>query len=619
MSRRRKRVKQSSRKGKRAGVSRKDRSISSGTGKGAVRERTKVVLTGRKLWAFRLISVVVFPLIAVVLLEIGLRAGGYGFEARVVVPGEVEGVRCLVSNDSFGRLFFPAQLSREFDPFALAVDKADDHCRIVVLGASAVQGVPDGAYSFSRMLKVLMGEAYPGVEFEVFNAGMTAINSHSVLQIARDMRGSKADVFVVYLGNNEVVGPYGAGTVFSPLKGNLSLIRAGIGLRRYRLGQLMSALGGRGKDEKFDRWGGMEMYVEQQVSAEDSRLETVYAHFEKNLEDICSVARGTGAKVLLSTVGSNLRDCAPFVSVHGEGLSAEEQEKWEAIYEEGVALEEAGDIEGAVEKYLSCEAIDSIYAGLHFRLGRMHEKAGTYDEALESYRKARELDALRFRADDRINSIIREVAEEGKGKGVYFVDGAAVFAERSEHDIPGGKLFYEHVHMTFEGNAVIAEALLRSIEDALPGWVQSKRVEVGTMESGELADRLAFTEIDRLISKEQMLDVYLKHPPFTNQLYHAEEIVVLEEERAGLRKGVTKDVVDRAAAVYEKAIERCPEDWWLRWKYAELLADRLGDTDGAIEQCRRVLELVPQYRKGHALLGGLLQQAGILLRRVSII
>ncbi len=610
MNRRRRKGRQPTTSAERRDTSKGRSGKSTGLGEKGGRKITASAVSGRKLWIFRLISLFVFPVISLILLEAGLRTGGYGFTAKVVVREKVSGVKCLVSNDSFARLFFPARLAREFDPFVIPVDKAENHCRIIVLGASAVQGVPDGAYSFSRMLELLLKQTYPSVEFEVSNTGMTAINSHSVVQIAKDLRGCKADVFVVYLGNNEVVGPYGAGTVFSPLRSSLSLIRGGIGLRRYRLGQFISALGSRGKDDKSGHWGGMKMYLEQQVRADDPQLEIVYDHFRKNLEDICSTANGMGAKVLLSTVGSNLRDCPPFVSMHGEGLDEEAKQKWEAIYQQGVKREQQGDVKGAVEEYWSCETIDNQFADLHFRLGRMYDRSGEYDEARGHYVKARELDGLRFRADDRINSIIREVAEKRKGKGVYSVDVVKALAEHSEHRIPGRKLFYEHVHMTFEGNAVIANAIMQGIEEVLPAWVQKERAETAKLQLEELAQRLAFTEGDRIISQEHMLNVYLREAPFTNQLYHTEQISMLEEKVKGLKKAMTEEAAHHAGEVCRKAIEHRPADWWLRWKYAGLLATQLKDINGAVEQCRSMLELVPQFRKGHVVLADLLEQTG---------
>jgi len=567
-------------------------------------------MSRRQLWSFRLISLVVFPVMTLVLLEVGLLMGGYGFPANAVVKGEVNGVRSWVSNDAFARLFFSEQLAREFDPFVMPVDKAENHCRILVLGASATQGVPDGAYAFSRILALLLEDTYPSVTFEVVNAGMTAINSHSVVQMVKDLKACRADAFVVYLGNNEVVGPYGAGTVFSPLKRSRSLIRSGITLRRYRLGQLISSLARWPKADELDHWGGMQMYLDQQVRADDPQLEIVYDHFRDNLEDICSTAQGMGAKVLLSTVGSNLRDCPPFVSMHDESLDEEATQRWQALYQQGITCEQQGDTEEAIEAYLACDMMDGQFADLHFRLARQYDTLGQFDEARACYVKARELDALRFRADNRINSIILDVAEQRQGKGVYAVDAAKALAEHSEHELPGQTLFYEHVHLTFEGNAVVAHTILQGIHDVLPLWVQETRGETADVPVAELTQRLVFMGGNVLASEEVMLDVYLRQAPFTNQLYHAEQISRVEQKVELLQRVVTPEAAQYAKGVYQTAIERRPEDWWLRWKYAELLADQFKDLAGAIEQCESVLALVPQFRRGHILYAGLLEQRG---------
>ena len=64
------------------------------------------------------------------------------------------------------------------------------------------------------MLQAMLELRYPGTHFEVVNAAIVAINSNVILPIARDCAAASADIWVIYMGNNEVVGPFGAGTVF---------------------------------------------------------------------------------------------------------------------------------------------------------------------------------------------------------------------------------------------------------------------------------------------------------------------------------------------------------------------------------------------------------------------
>ena len=86
--------------------------------------------------------------------------------------------------------------------------------RIFILGESAALGDPMPEFSFSRMLEKMLIERFPSNRFEVINVAVTAINSHVILPIARECARHEGDLWIVYMGNNEMVGPFGAGTVF---------------------------------------------------------------------------------------------------------------------------------------------------------------------------------------------------------------------------------------------------------------------------------------------------------------------------------------------------------------------------------------------------------------------
>jgi len=298
------------------------------------KEDTKKSITGWRLWLFRGIALSL-PFLLLLLVEAGLWIGGYGFEPNALLRKEIAGEEVYCSNLKFGWRFFPRRIAREFEPFIFPAEKGANTYRIFILGASAAQGTPDVSYSFGRFLAVMLESRYPPVKFEVITAAMPAINSHVVVPIARECAGCDGEMFIVYLGNNEVVGPYGAGTIFSGISSNIRLIRAGIWLRGSRLGQLLvNALEGvSGSKGRPRTWRGMEMFLANQVPAEDERLAAVYGHFERNLRDICRTAQEAGIVTLLSTVGCNLKDSPPFSSGHRADLAAEEEKKWEAIYQ----------------------------------------------------------------------------------------------------------------------------------------------------------------------------------------------------------------------------------------------------------------------------------------------
>ncbi|MBU1260020.1 MAG: tetratricopeptide repeat protein [Planctomycetes bacterium] len=579
-------------------------------------------ITGWRLWLFRIIAITVVPALLFLLLEITLRIVGYGFPTTATIKCEVNGRVSYCDNVKFGWRFFPRNIARSADPFIFPADKPDDTYRIFVLGASAAQGVPDAAFGFGRILRVMLQQEYPGVNFELITIAMPAINSHVILDAAKDCARHEPDLFVVYLGNNEVVGPYGAGTVFAPLSSNLSLIRFGIALKTTRVGQLITsfALAATRKDTP-QVWHGMEMFLGKQVRADDPRLKTVYQHFERNLKDISQIARRSRAKIIFCTVGSNLKDNPPFASLHRQSLTETEKKKWDDIYRQGIDREEAGDYAEAAELYLAAAEIDDCYADLQFRLGRCYWAMAEYDKAKDRYIKARQLDTLRFRADSRINEIIRTVADGRVAEDVYLIDAAKAFEENSPYGIAGEELFYEHVHLNFKGNYLLAKTVFEQAEKILP---EPPRLLVEEKSGGHKADErplsteaecarhLAYTDWDRYNVTYNVLNAYIKRAPFTNRLYNKQQVSRMEQKLKALEIYLSPESLKNSAAEYSGAIQIDGSDWWLRWKYGKLLSEDLKNPWAAVEQYRFLAAHFPHSHLAYAELGLLSGEQGRL-------
>jgi len=491
-------------------------------------------------------------------------------------------------------------------------EKPENVYRIFILGSSAAQGVPDSAFAFGRILEVMLEETFPRVKFEVINTALTAVNSHAVLPIAKECLKHQADLLIVYMGNNEVVGPFGPGTVFAPFS-SLALIRFNMALKTLRLGQLLAGLAQSLVMKKNDLrvWRGMEMFLERQIPADDPRLKSVYRYFAGNLEDIGRAARRKAAPVIYCTVAVNLKNCPPFASSHHVDLSAGRREEWESFYRQGIERENAGDDQGAAENYRSASGVDDGFADLAFRMGSCDWRRGDYENAKLSFSKARELDTLRFRADGEINRLIRETAAGRESESLFLADTEKVLAAQSDHDIPGEELFLDHVHMNFKGNYLIARTLFDRIQPLLPeGMKKTGNAAAGPPSLETCAEKLAYTDWDQYYIAEEMLNDYIKKPPFSNQLYHAEHVSRLEKELTSLRARLSVEVVQKCAAQYEAALARSPQDWWLHWKFAYLLYQGLKKDREALEHLRRVSELVPHSVRGYSGMAFLLHRLG---------
>jgi len=580
------------------------------------RERAKVPprpITGWRLWAFRFISVAVVPILLFLLVELSLRVIGYGYPSSAIIECEVNGEAALCDNVKFGWRFFPRHIARELVPFVFPAVKPENTCRIFVLGASAVKGEPDAAFSFGRILRVLLQSEYPETNFEVINVAMPAINSHVMVELAADCAKHDPDLFIVYLGNNEVTGPYGAGSVFAPLASNLTLIRAAVALKSLRIGQVLTRLLERVRTAKNGPavWRGLEMFLEKQVRATDKSLQTVYRHFERNLKDILKIAGKGRSEIILCTVSSNLKDCPPFASLHRPNLGEADKVKWEELYNEGVSYEKAGDHADAAQRYLAAAEIDDSYADLQFRLGCCYWALADYEKARERYVRARELDTLRFRADTRVNEIIRSSVDNKTREGVYLVDAVKTFEKNSPHNIPGEELFYEHVHMNFKGNYLLAKAIFEQVADILPERIKRKSTgDRALLTEQECARRLAYTDWTHYNNAYKILNFYIKKPPFTNQLYHEDRVRRMEAKLRSLQLKLTPEAIENTATLYDQLLEEDPADVWLRWRYAELLSVHLKDEPSAAEQCRLSLQFMPCSYRPHLLLAMSLERQG---------
>ncbi|HKQ39314.1 MAG TPA: hypothetical protein VJ063_14645, partial [Verrucomicrobiae bacterium] len=349
----------------------------------------------RRKWLFRLAPILLLLSLPLIV-EGALRLFGVGCPTCFLVrKGDY-----WFPNDKFAVQFFGRHSTSRPVYFRVPVQKPTHGVRIVVLGESAAMGTPDPAFCFGRILEVMLeGAVGPKDKVELVNAAMRGIDSHIVRKIAMDCARLRPDVFIIYMGNNEVIGLHGPEPGCSRLSQWPWFMRAADFLKSTRLGQLLDkAKGKRKKAETIAQ--DMEFFRKHRLAPDDWRREAVRQHLFANLRDICRAGKKAGAKVIVSTVPVNMKDFPPLGSIPSR-YNAEEQ----------------------------------------FRLGH-------FQEALD-------WDALQFRADSKLNEKIREVATNE----AVLVDSVKTFAD-AEDGTPGAKLFRDHVHPTFEGDYLLAKTLL---------------------------------------------------------------------------------------------------------------------------------------------------------------
>jgi tetratricopeptide (TPR) repeat protein len=171
--------------------------------------------------------------------------------------------------------------------------------------------------------------------------------------------------------------------------------------------------------------------------------------------------------VFIGTISSNLRDLPPFAGLSG------------------------ADTSGA--------------AAAAFKLARQALDAANLRAADSLFTLARDEDFVRFRAPSDFNIIIRRVASES---GAHVVAAEDDIRAASQFHIPGGDLFFEHVHLRSKGYALIGRSYVVAMQKAKAIDGAAKPIA-----SAEHYDStLALTELDQRIAEHSINTVTTRWP-----------------------------------------------------------------------------------------------------------
>jgi tetratricopeptide (TPR) repeat protein len=570
----------------------------------ARKPRTRLEADRRRVWLYRVLAAFLLPAGFLCLLELALKLTGFGYPTSFFLRAEVGGIPSWIENRQFARRFFPAGLERVPGSFSIPINKPRDTRRIFVFGESAAQGDPQPMFGFHRFFRRVLEHRFPSNRFEVVNTAMTAINSHVILPIARDCATRQGDIWVIFMGNNEVVGPFGAGTVFGSRAPSLPLIRANLAIKQTRLGQGADSLVQRWfkSDQSALYWQGMELMAKQRVPQNAPLMTNVYAHFRRNLAEILEIGTKSGAAIVLCTVPVNLGDSPPFASIHAPDLAPDRQGSWERHYHAAITLAGQRQFSEALAQFREAEKIDSQFAALQFRMALCHRALNQADEARTSFQRAVDADALRFRADSVINRIIREVAAQFADRGVRLLDAEEEFARQD--GIPGSELFLEHVHLTPKGNYLLAKLVAEEIERETTLRATATASVPPWLDEEECGKRIGYTPWNRARSLRLILDRF-NFPPYLGTIGHADRVRALQAEVDRLNPFQTPTAYQSQARQVSATAELYPGDWELH-ENAGLLHSLAHDMPKAAAELGTAHRLMP-----HAL-GPAFSLAGVL-------
>lgn len=390
--------------------------------------RTPATVNKKRRLLFKLIALLL-PLLALALLEGGLRLAGYGHDLRLFVT-DAQHPDYWVINPYASRRYFTQAGNAPVGNFELfRKQKAPGTFRVFVLGESTTIGYPymhNG--SFHRWLQYRLLHSLPGQNVEIINLSMTAVNSYTVLGFAEELVDYAPDAVLVYTGHNEYYGALGVGST-SQLGQHPGLVRWLLRCRGLRLvqglGQFLAAAKARlGPPAVNQRQTLMQrMAADQQITYGSEVYARGVGQFASNLGRLCQLFSRRRVPVYISTLVSNEKDLPPFISAQGPAAGS---------------------------------------AQYQFQRATASYRQGRFAQARQQFARAKELDLLRFRAPEAMNRVIREMP--ARYSGVFLVDAEQLFRQHSPHGILGQELLLEHVHPNLRGYALLSEAFYRALK-----------------------------------------------------------------------------------------------------------------------------------------------------------
>jgi tetratricopeptide (TPR) repeat protein len=507
-----------------------------------------------------------------------------GRSTRFLLDGESDGGKpAWTDNQFFPYRFFSERIARAPLPIVALKTPRPGTLRICLLGGSEAMGAPDPSFGLGRQLEFMLHSRYPNHPVEVINMALDGGNSHVLREVARDLKRLEPDAVIVLTGNDEVAGPYGPASGLGRFQHGAHIIRPMVLFSRTRLSQLCIATVNRLFPARVDlqAWRSQEpATLKGRIPPEDPRLKTVFRLFRDNLASILRGASESSPVVIVCTVPVNLRDCAPFATSYLEEESAAQQVR--ETLRAAIAAEAATNRIEAARLYADVIRRQPSHAEALFRAARLALQENRTAEAAALFSRARDADALRLRADSRLNAIIRECSSDSS---VSLLDAEALFAIRSPQGIPGRELFLDHIHFTFEANHLLASALLDRLEflrtfDPEPsGAIPSPEILAGDM---------LYNPWGQAAQLDAVIDLQIR-PPFRRQLDHAETLVRLNQEKQRRDALVAAISPPNTRAIFARRQASRPNDPWLATRVAWGLLDKpsLGRAEAAAQTAYR--------------------------------
>ena len=448
------------------------------------------------------------------LFEVGLRVAGYGAgrtEYAAFRRAAGGGPLFRLTRDSSGREVYATDPRRLtfFNYQEFPARKEPGTFRVFCFGGSSTYGRPyRWETAFPRWMELVLNSSESPLRFEVINVGGISYASYRVLGLVQEVleNGYEPDLLVVYTGHNEFLEEWTSEALNTQSRIHMYLERMCLtAFIRNLLGRPLSpvepadtrSFADAEVDAILDRTAGLDHYVRN-----DDRYRDIMSRYENTLERIVKASTTHDVPLVFVNMVSNLKDFSPFKSAHADDLTPTAKARWDTLCATAAERMKAGDTDIAARLLKQAAEIDCRHADLQFRMAACLDAAGQVAGAESCYILARDEDVCPLRAPSGINTAIGRVCERNRVPLVDLKSHLSSLAhKRTGSRILGNEFFLDHVHLTIEGNQIMALAIVETL--SREGLVSIRRLP----DSSSL--EVAFREIEELLDSDYMARMHL--------------------------------------------------------------------------------------------------------------
>jgi tetratricopeptide (TPR) repeat protein len=354
--------------------------------------------------------------------------------------------------------------------------------RILVIGESSAQGEPYHPWlSVPQIVAWRLEKIFPGRSIDV---DMWAVGGAILKTMHQKLAGLtyRPDALMVYVGHNEFQGRYAWMRDVDyyldddPVQLTVARLPRLLPILRYSpLCQLLDETRERQRlDSLPQRIVTRKLVDRPMCTAAESQA--IAADFERRLESIAVYCESIATLPIYVIPPCNDAGWDPSRSVLPAETARSERDAFARDVAQARALEPTDPVE-ARATYRELVKRHPEFAETHYRLARLLEQTGFWDEAKDHYAQAREADGLPLRCPEPLRQAYREVA--ARHPSVVLVDGPKVLETKSRHGIIDGQFFHDAQHPNLRGYAALAEDLLKQLwQRRAFSWPAGKPVPV---------------------------------------------------------------------------------------------------------------------------------------------